>query len=261
MQKQYFIYITTNIINGKKYIGKHYGYPDDNYLGSGKILRRAIQKYGKENFQRQIIDFSSTEDENCEKEKYYIALFDACHNDLFYNIHEGGNGGNTTEGYTLEQKQALSKKFSIITSGKNNPMYGIKRPEEYKKFMSYYASNIRDNSVYRTQEYRDNMSKLTSGKNNGMYGKHHTEESKAKMSLRSKGKTAGSKNGMYGKKGMNAINGKSIIMLDKDYNIEQIFPSISAVLDFLQIKGHTKLYEAMRNNIFYRGHYWKKQER
>ena len=52
--KKYFIYITTNLITNEKYIGKHYGTEDDSYLGSGKILQRAILKYGKENFKREI---------------------------------------------------------------------------------------------------------------------------------------------------------------------------------------------------------------
>ena len=43
--KQHYIYLTTNNINGMKYIGKHYGELDDPYLGSGKILKRAITKY------------------------------------------------------------------------------------------------------------------------------------------------------------------------------------------------------------------------
>lgn len=48
--KQYFIYETTNLKNGKKYIGKHYGELNDSYLGSGTLLKKAIEKYGKESF-------------------------------------------------------------------------------------------------------------------------------------------------------------------------------------------------------------------
>lgn len=52
-----FIYITTNLINGKKYIGKRkctFNEYDDSYLGSGKLLLQAVEKYGKSNFSREI---------------------------------------------------------------------------------------------------------------------------------------------------------------------------------------------------------------
>ena len=38
----YYIYITTNLINGKRYIGKHHGELNDDYLGSGTLLKKAI---------------------------------------------------------------------------------------------------------------------------------------------------------------------------------------------------------------------------
>lgn len=44
------IYKTTNLINGKIYIGQHYTSADDGYLGSGKILNLAIDKYGIESY-------------------------------------------------------------------------------------------------------------------------------------------------------------------------------------------------------------------
>lgn len=257
MEKQYFIYLTTNLYNGKKYIGKHYGFIDDNYLGSGKLLQRAIKKYGKENFCREILDFSLTEEENCEKEKYYIALFNACENEMFYNIHEGGAGGNTTKGWSEEERIAYSLALSKKYAGKNNPMYGIKRSEEWKQRHSYWAKNIRDNSVYRTPEYKEKMSKLTSGENNGMYGKHHTEESKQKMSEHSKGLTAGEKNGMYGKKGDKAINGKHVAMYDENHTYIKTFACKQSALEFLGLKGHIGLDKAIKNDTIYKGYYWK----
>lgn len=255
--KQHYIYLTTNTINGMQYIGKHYGELDDSYLGSGKILKLAINKYGKENFTKSILYISNNDEENCEKEKYYISLYKATTSPLFYNIHEGGSGGNTTIGYTEEEKAALKEKLSELNKGKNNGMYGKHHSEETKAFLSWWAEFERDNSVYRTEEFRDKMSKLTSGENNGMYGKHHSAESKQKMSINSLGKTTGDKNGMYGKKGDKAINGKKIAMYDKDNNLIRIFNAKTAVLEFLNVKGHTQLNRAIKENTLYKGYYWK----
>ena len=102
--KQYYIYLTTNLINNNKYIGKHYGELDDDYLGSGKLLTLAINKYGKTNFKKEILYISSSNEENNQKEKEFIKTFNAVEKRDFYNIHEGGEGGNTTAGWSEEEK-------------------------------------------------------------------------------------------------------------------------------------------------------------
>ena len=43
--KMYYIYLTTNLINNKKYIGMHHGELNDDYLGSGNSITEAIKKY------------------------------------------------------------------------------------------------------------------------------------------------------------------------------------------------------------------------
>ena len=89
-----FIYITTNKINGKKYIGqKKYCGNYETYLGSGIALKNAIAKYGRENFTREIIEECETKDELDEREKYWIKYYDATNSDNFYNITNGGDGG------------------------------------------------------------------------------------------------------------------------------------------------------------------------
>lgn len=100
------------------------------------------------------------------------------------------------------------------------------------------------------------MSQLTSGSNNGMYGKKHTEESKQKMSINSKGKNIGEKNGMYGKSKNDAINGKRVAMYDASHSLIQIFNAKTAVLDYLNIKGHTQLNKAIKEHTLYKGYYW-----
>ena len=64
--KKYYIYLTTNHINGKKYIGKHYGELDDAYLGSGINIQAAIKKYGIENFSKEILYISNSEEDRNE---------------------------------------------------------------------------------------------------------------------------------------------------------------------------------------------------
>ena len=254
---QYYIYMTTNNINGMKYIGKHHGEVDDLYLGSGKKLKEDIDKYGKDNFTKSILFISQNEEENCRKEIEFISAYNAVKDPTFYNIHVGGSGGNTIAGFNEEEKIAYSQKMRELNSGKNNPMYEKKHSESTKKFLSYYAEFERDNSHYRTDEFRQKMSQLTKGENNGMYGKKHSKESKQKMSINSKGKTSGEKNGMYGKSGNNALNGKHIEMYDENWNLIQTFNAKTAVLQFLGMKGHTQLDKAIRDQTLYKGYYWK----
>ncbi|MDD2285627.1 MAG: GIY-YIG nuclease family protein [Paludibacter sp.] len=78
MEPYGFIYITTNMINGKKYIGqKKYMKHWENYLGSGVILRNAINKYGRDNFKREIIEDCITKEDLDRKEKYWISFYDS----------------------------------------------------------------------------------------------------------------------------------------------------------------------------------------
>ena len=123
-----FVYITTNHINGKRYIGQKnydaYGHWK-NYLGSGVVLKSAIKKYGVSNFSKEIIEECKTVEELNEREKYWIEYYSAVKSDDFYNVALGGDGGNTIIGYTDEQKEALSNKLSamrkgIVNLGKNN---------------------------------------------------------------------------------------------------------------------------------------------
>lgn len=149
-----FIYITTCKVNGKKYIGqKKFNRGWKNYLGSGTVLKRAIKLYGKDNFERVIIDKAKDEKELNLKEIFWINFFDAVNSKEYYNIHEGGSGGNTFEGKTEGEKEIFRQKMKILSQGRNNGMYGKHHSEESKKRMS------------------ENSKGKTSGEKNGMYGK------------------------------------------------------------------------------------------
>jgi group I intron endonuclease len=87
------VYETINKINGKRYIGKD-KHNDPKYLGSGRLLQKAIKKYGKENFVKTILEYCSSEAELAEKERHWIQITNAQTSNLYYNIGEGGIGGD-----------------------------------------------------------------------------------------------------------------------------------------------------------------------
>jgi type I site-specific restriction-modification system R (restriction) subunit len=87
----YIIYKTTNIINGKYYIGVTNG-KNPNYLGSGRSLRDAIKQYGRKNFVRETLEVFESEYEAYKREAQIVnENFVADRNT--YNIGKGGKGG------------------------------------------------------------------------------------------------------------------------------------------------------------------------
>ena len=93
------VYCTTNIVSGRKYIGKltfgkgEWGKNKSYYLGSSPLLWRAIKKHGKENFIRETLQFCIDREDLKESEIYWIDYFGATRSDLFYNLQDGGDGG------------------------------------------------------------------------------------------------------------------------------------------------------------------------
>lgn len=71
--KFHIIYKTTNLINGKIYVGLHStDNIDDGYLGSGWVLKSAIKKYGRENFKREVLLVLSNREEAREVESLLV---------------------------------------------------------------------------------------------------------------------------------------------------------------------------------------------
>lgn len=87
------IYKITNLINHKVYIGKD-ATSDKNYYGSGVYIKKAILKYGKNNFTKEVIDKCDNYEELSIKEKYWINYYKN-NNSILYNLTDGGDGGDT----------------------------------------------------------------------------------------------------------------------------------------------------------------------
>jgi len=124
-----FIYMTTNNINGKKYIGQSTFNRITNwvnYLGSGVHLKRSIKKYGKENFSREIIAIAYSKDELNQLEIEFIKNHNAVESDDYYNLV---GGGNTNVGFHFHLSEESRKKISIAKTG-------VKKTEETKRRMS-----------------------------------------------------------------------------------------------------------------------------
>lgn len=86
------IYKTTNLVNGKIYVGQD-SKNDSKYLGSGINISRAIKKYGFINFKKEILEFCKNIDELNEREIYWISLLNSIDRNIGYNISIGGKGG------------------------------------------------------------------------------------------------------------------------------------------------------------------------
>ncbi len=109
------IYKTTNLLNGKYYIGKDQK-NNPEYLGSGMLLTKAIKKYGKENFKKEILEECVNKEELAKRERYWIERLDARNKTIAYNIGEGGDGGDNFSGHPDLEK--IKKKISNSALGR-----------------------------------------------------------------------------------------------------------------------------------------------
>ena len=182
------IYRITNLINGKTYIGQHrYKKLDDEYMGSGVLIKRAIKKHGIENFKKEIlysrIQYRETAD---DMERFAIAKERAI-GKAEYNIANGGMGSAGFH-YSEEYKKKMSESkmghfVSEETKRKLSEATRRNMTEERKKEIS---ESLKGHFV--SKKSRKKMSESHKGKQGYWQGKHLSEETKRKLSESQKGK-------------------------------------------------------------------------
>jgi len=121
----YYVYKITNKINNKWYIGKrkHMSPLNDSYMGSGKLIKAAIIKYGVDNFIKEILQIFDTNDEAANLEKTLVTK-QAINTNMSYNMHEGGHGGFAHLNDGSKAHKERSKKGAINSTGKLHPNWG-----------------------------------------------------------------------------------------------------------------------------------------
>ncbi len=146
----YTIYKTTNKVNGKFYIGCHkINNLQDSYIGSGDLIIKAIKKYGKEKFKKEIMHLFNSSEQMYDMERLLVNESFIKREDT-YNVRIGGTGGrirvdleynkNISKGlkkyykthfnvfkgqhYSEETKEKIGQKIAFYQNGKNNSQYG-----------------------------------------------------------------------------------------------------------------------------------------
>lgn len=171
----YTIYKITNIINNKYYIGKHQTKNlNDGYMGSGKLLKRAITKYGIQNFAKEILFVFDNEQDMNAKEKELVVI-----SEQTYNLCPGGQGGFGYINNLYPNGQWLGKPRSSATKQKLSHI-GKQR------------TNALSNPSIRQKATEAHRKKYPNG---AFYGKKHTEQTIQKLK---KSKNNGEKNSQYG---------------------------------------------------------------
>ena len=150
-----YIYKTTNLINGKIYIGKRQVNKfNPNYFGSGKYIGRAINKHGLIHFKVELIAYATNKKEINELEKFYISESRRLLNpNNVYNIMDGGEGGNAIEVHKPNCQCAACKAKRGEYKGANHPMYG-----KYHNQNTIDKLSKSNTGKKRTQESKDKQS-------------------------------------------------------------------------------------------------------
>ena len=198
--RYHFVYKTTNNVNSKIYVGVHSSdYINDSYIGSGRFLKKAVKKYGRGSFSREILGFFYTRQAAFSEEARIVDKA-FIKDKSTYNVFLGGGGtrltgkdhpcygrpglrGESHPSYGLRGKdhpnygKRYKKNPDRVQRGKDHPWWGRKHTPETRERMSK-SQRAREQVV--TEEHKAYLSRINSGENNPMWGTTRSEESKLK---------------------------------------------------------------------------------
>jgi hypothetical protein len=192
----YIIYKTTNLINGLYYVGTHRATDlEDDYLGSGTLLKNAVRTFGKNNFVRENLFVFDEEWKMILAEKILVIV----DSEITYNMCSGGIGSwlHINENREIQLRAAKKGNATRKILYENN--------EEWREI---YRKNISDGLK---GYYANNESHWT--------GKKHRSDSIEKMSKAKAGMYLGENNSQYGT--MWITDGKNNRKIKKDEEIPE----------------------------------------
>lgn len=159
----HFTYETTCLINGKRYIGKHSTIDlNDNYVGSSKVMKRAISKHGAENFERKIIAFYNTSEEAYAAEAALITE-SIVRDPAYYNSCGGGNSNGFGPTHPSFGKPAANR--------------GVPATEEAKRKIGEANRGRKPSAAARAKMSATHKQRST----HPMAGKTHNDDTKERM--------------------------------------------------------------------------------
>lgn len=169
----YYLYEIKNIVNGKIYVGVHKTHNlNDGYMGSGKVIKRAIEKYGLDSFVKTILETFDTVEQMYAREKEIVNDEFLSRTDV-YNLRRGGTGGfDFINSNNLVPADVSSKGGKAIAA----------------RGGGFLGRTHKDSSKIKMSESRK-------GREPGFKDCHHTDETKRKIGDANRTKSLGNKNG------------------------------------------------------------------
>lgn len=189
MHKYHYVYEVRNNINGKYYIGVHSTNDfDDQYMGSGKSIKNAILKYGKENFTKKILYKFDTREKALSKEKE-IVTEKLVKDENCYNLRTGGSSGFVYSEEWINAVTDRAKKNHHLNI--NSEQSRLKRAETSRKRArnGEYSSperkeKIRNTILEQREEISNRVKKDWSNKEHAEMRKKKMREAKANAPLK-----------------------------------------------------------------------------